>query len=350
MPEEDQSQETPITEHASKGATHAERSTADSPPKGNPERNQQTDSPRVEMKDTVDDGSKVMNDIVIEHGHVEEDQVDQTLDDQDQQRQQDLNSKGNGDHSNRKSPSTDQADMGHYFESSNEEDISAQPGGSSIDPQSSTSKISAAAGIPESLLQGLNVSTPEEALEKLLSGGSFNTNSEGTSAPTQNEEAAKLEQAHLEARFIEDFLQRDVLEVIDSDPKAFFSLKALLQQLQTDRTKEAMLFLVNQVEAHIDQFAKNQQLLINAQKSYQAQMQAHASVLADAAACNAEVSNLRLGVTAAYLKAAACEDNIAKWKAEIRELEAKIAEEERLQKHCIELATEHKSKLKQMRG
>jgi hypothetical protein len=169
---------------------------------------------------------------------------------------------------------------------------------------------------------------------------SFNTNCEGTSAPTQNDEAARLEQAHLEARFIKEFLQRDVLEIIDSDPNAFFSLKALLQQLQTDRTKEAMLFLVNQVEAHIDQFAKNQQLLINAQMSYQAQMQAHASVLADANACNVEVSNLRSGVIAAYLKAASCEDNIANWKAEIRELETKIAEEEKLQKHYIELATE----------
>jgi hypothetical protein len=165
----------------------------------------------------------------------------------------------------------------------------------------------------------LDVSTPEEALEKLLSGGSFNTNSEGTSAPTNNDEAARLEQAHLEARFIEEFLQRDVLDIIDKDPNAFFSLKGLLQQLQTDRTKEATLFLVNQAEAHIDQFAKNQQLLINAQKSYQAQMQAHASVLADATACNVEVSNLRSGVTFAYLKVASCEDNIAKWKAEIRD-------------------------------
>jgi hypothetical protein len=163
-----------------------------------------------------------------------------------------------------------------------------------------------------------------------LSSGGFYTNSEGTSTPTQNEEAARLEQAHLEARFIEEFLQRDVLEVIDNDPHAFFGLKALLQQLQTDRTKEAMLFLVNQVEALIDQFAKNQQMLINAQKSYQAQMQAHASALADATACNVEVSHLRSGVTAAYLRAAACEDNIAKWKAEIRYLETKIAEEEEL--------------------
>jgi hypothetical protein len=186
----------------------------------------------------------------------------------------------------------------------------------------------------------MDVSTPEEALGKLLSSGSFNTNSEGTSMPTQNEEAARLEQAQLEARFIEEFLQRDVLEVIDNNPHAFFSLKSLLQQLQTDRTKEAMLFLVNQVEALIEQFAKNQQMLIHAQQSYQAQMQAHASALADATVCNAEVSNLKAGVTAAYLKTAACEENIARWRAEIRELETKIAEEKRLQDHYFKLATE----------
>ena len=98
--------------------------------------------------------------------------------------------------------------------------------------------------------------------------------------------------------------------------------------------------MVTQAEAHIDQFAKNQQLLINTQKSYQAQMHAHASALADAAACHVEVSNLRSGVTAAYLKTAACEDNIARWRAEIRELETKIAEEEKLQQHYFELATE----------
>jgi transcription initiation factor IIF auxiliary subunit len=55
---------------------------------------------------------------------------------------------------------------------------------------------------------------------------------------------------------------------MDEDHNAIFSLKALLQQLQNDRTKEALLFLVNQAEVHIDQFAKNQQLLITAQKSY----------------------------------------------------------------------------------
>jgi predicted nuclease with TOPRIM domain len=69
-------------------------------------------------------------------------------------------------------------------------------------------------------------------------------------------------------------------------------------------------------------------------------MQAHASVLADATVCNVEVGNLRSGVIAAYLKAAACEEYIVKWKAEIRHLKTKIVEEEELQKHYFDLATE----------
>jgi hypothetical protein len=333
---ENLTQEIPLTEDAPNKVTQEEQSTANSSPKGNVKGPQQ-DSPRIEKSDKADEDPQEGKDTIAE-GNLAV--IDSAFDGEPQQQRQDQSPNHTEEPSNQKPPSSDDAGVEHYFESSNEEDISAEPGGSSVDPQSSTSKISAAAGIPESLLQGLDVSTPEEALEKLLSGGSFNTNSEGTSAPAENNEAARLEQAHLEARFIEEFLHRDVLDVIDSNPNAFFSLKAQLQQLQTDRTKEAMLFLVNQAEAHIDQFAKNQQLLINAQKSYQAQMHAHASVLADANACKAEVGNLRSGVTAAYLKAAACEDNIAKWKAEIRELEAKVTEEERLQKYYVELATE----------
>jgi hypothetical protein len=321
----------------SKEAIHEERSTADLPPKSNPEGHCQT-SVHPENNDHMKEDTPKGDKVGTEDGSNGKDQTESTPNAEPQHQGPETATQENA--SNQRSPSVEQANMDQYFESGNEDDLSAQPGGSSIDPQSSTSKISAAAGIPETLLQGLNVSTPEEALEKLLSSGSFNTNSEGTSAPTRNEEAARLEQAHLEARFIEEFLQRDVLEVIDNDPHAFFSFKALLQQLQTDRTKEAMLFLVNQVEALIEQFAKNQQMLISAQKSYQVQMQAHASVLANATACNNEVSHMRSGVTAAYLKAAACEDNIAKWKAEIRQLETKIAEEEELQKHYFELATE----------
>jgi hypothetical protein len=253
--EEDHSKETPVDDHASKGAIHEEKSTADSPPKGNPEENCQT-SPHIEANDQMkEDAPKGDNTGVNDHS-AEQTRTDPTPNNEAEIQQPEPKPADNEGIPNQKLPSLEPENIDQYVESSNEEDLSAQPGGSSIDPQSSTSKISAAAGIPESLLQGLSVSTPEEALEKLLSSGSLNTNSEGTSAPTQNEEAARLEQAHLEARFIEEFLQRDVLDIIDADPRAFFSLKALLQQLQTERTKEATLFLVTQAEAHIDQFAK----------------------------------------------------------------------------------------------
>ncbi|KAK2363341.1 hypothetical protein QL285_088336 [Trifolium repens] len=225
--EEDHSQETPVTEHASKGATLEEISTADSPPKGNPEENRQA-SPSIEANDQMKEDSPKGDNAAVNDDSTEKGRTDPTPNNEVKPQQQDPKPADNEGASNQKSPSPEPENMDQYFESGNEEDLSARLGGSSIDPQSSTSKISAAAGIPESLLRGLDVSTPEEALEKLLSSGGFNTNSEGTSAPTQDEEAAKLEQAHLEERFIEEFLQRDVLDIIDEDPRAFFGLKALL--------------------------------------------------------------------------------------------------------------------------
>jgi hypothetical protein len=146
-----------------------EKSTTDSPLKDQMEE-QQHNSPSVETHATEDGVSKDDGHEAVEHGPVKRDQMDQALNKQDEPKQQDQNPEGNEGPSSQKSPSPDEADMSHYFESSNEDDISAQPGGSSIDPQSSNSKISAAAGIPESLLQGLNVSTPEEASTQTVKG------------------------------------------------------------------------------------------------------------------------------------------------------------------------------------
>jgi hypothetical protein len=96
----------------------------------------------------MDEGSLKGKDAAVEGGPVEQNQKGPTLSQQKETTQQDPKTASTEGHSNQKSPSHDQTSMNQYFESNNEEDISAQPGGSSIDPQSSTSKISAAAGIP----------------------------------------------------------------------------------------------------------------------------------------------------------------------------------------------------------
>jgi hypothetical protein len=164
--EEGQSQKVPVTEHTSEEAPHEEKSTADSPSKSNPEENFQA-SLHVEANDQVKEDLPKVNDAAIEGGSIEQTQANPTPDTHTGSAQQVPKPADNEGASNQRLPSPEQTNVDQYFESSNEDDISAQPGGSSVDPQSSTSKISAAAGIPESLLQGLDVSTPEEALEKL---------------------------------------------------------------------------------------------------------------------------------------------------------------------------------------
>jgi hypothetical protein len=124
MPEENLNQDTPITGNVSKATVQGERSTTDSPLKDHLE-GQQKDSPRIERNDTVDEGVKGGNDTVIEHGPAIKDQV---LGEENQHQPQDQKPKNNEEPSNKKFPSSDDEDMGHYFESSNEEDISAQPG------------------------------------------------------------------------------------------------------------------------------------------------------------------------------------------------------------------------------
>jgi hypothetical protein len=74
IPEESQGQETPITENVSREAVQEERSTANSPPKGNPE-GLQRDPPRVEVNDKVGEGPQEGNGSVIEQGPVVKDRA-----------------------------------------------------------------------------------------------------------------------------------------------------------------------------------------------------------------------------------------------------------------------------------
>jgi hypothetical protein len=64
---EGQTQKVPVTEHTSKGAAHEEKSTPDSPSKGNPEENRQA-SPHIETDDQVKEDLPKVNDVAIEDG------------------------------------------------------------------------------------------------------------------------------------------------------------------------------------------------------------------------------------------------------------------------------------------
>ncbi|MCI45087.1 hypothetical protein A2U01_0066326, partial [Trifolium medium] len=109
--------------------------------------------------------------------------------------------------------SEDKVDIEEYFsDSSFESDSSSRTGGSSIDPKSSTSKISVDAGIPTHLLKGLDATTIEDALEKLIASRSSNSNTEGTSASFEQNVKSQVDQDAMELRFKQYFIQNDILE------------------------------------------------------------------------------------------------------------------------------------------
>ncbi|WJX84297.1 hypothetical protein P8452_66886 [Trifolium repens] len=108
--EEDHSQETPVTEHASKGATLEEISTADSPPKGNPEENRQA-SPSIEANDQMKEDSPKGDNAAVNDDSTEKGRTDPTPNNEVKPQQQDPKPADNEGASNQKSPSPEPENM-----------------------------------------------------------------------------------------------------------------------------------------------------------------------------------------------------------------------------------------------
>jgi chromosome segregation ATPase len=165
---------------------------------------------------------------------------------------------------------------------------------------------------------------PDEALDKLLS--SF-----GAYIPTlsDREKAMQLEQDEHEARFRQEVIESDMLELIERNPSLYLNVKALFSKLQTLRTREDLFLLVNQAEAFLDQYAKYFQQLQQNSQAQHAKLKLKDQHFAQAKQRNDEANQMKAESAGAFLQIAACDENISHWRAEIRELERKIAEEEK---------------------
>jgi hypothetical protein len=165
--------------------------------------------------------------------------------------------------------------------------------------------------------------TPDEALDKLLS--SF-----GAYIPTaaDREKALQLEQAEHEERFRREVIEGDMLGLLERDPTIYFNIKALFNKLQTPRTHEDLFLRVTQAEAFLEQYAKHFQQLLDNSQTQDAKLKLKEKHFEQAKQRNNEAAQMKAESTGAFLQMAACDENIAHWRAEIRELEQKIAEEE----------------------
>jgi hypothetical protein len=214
-------------------------------------------------------------------------------------------------------------DTDEFLNSSSEHAHSAKTGDSNGDEGTSVSKPPPDVYLPRKILQGLKDLTPDEALDKLLS--SF-----GAYIPTaaDREKALQLEQAEHEERFRREVIEGDMLGLLERDPTIYFNIKALFNQLQTPGTRADLFLLVTQAEALLEQYAKHFQQLRSNSLVQEAKLKLKEQHFEQAKQRNSEAAQMKAEATGAFLQMAACVENISHWRAEIRELEQKIAEEE----------------------
>jgi chromosome segregation ATPase len=118
------------------------------------------------------------------------------------------------------------------------------------------------------------------------------------------------------------------LELIERDPAIYFNIKALFSKLQTPQTREDLFLLVTQAEAFLEQYSKHFQQLRNNSQAQNAKLKLKEKHFEQAKQRNNEVAQMKAESAGTFLQIATCDDNISHWKAEIRELEQKITEEE----------------------
>ncbi|MCH98631.1 hypothetical protein A2U01_0019636, partial [Trifolium medium] len=195
----------------------------------------------------------------------------------------------------KKSSSTDGM---NWEDMMSDSDIPTRSGGSSIPAvSSSTSKLSADLGVTPEVFKQMHETKLNEALAMLLQArGSSSSTASGSNASIKAKHDALIH------KFALEFIQEDAFEKLNANPKAFYGMKAFLVELQVPMTSKPMLSVITQIEAHIDQYAKDLQRFLNNEEQVKAQRLAQVILWE-----KANISN-------------------AKWTVEIQELQIKIAE------------------------
>ncbi|GAU30389.1 hypothetical protein TSUD_58010 [Trifolium subterraneum] len=211
----------------------------------------------------------------------------------------------------------------------------ARTGDSIEDDGTSVSKPTSDFFLPSHVLQSVKDLAPEEALDTLLK--TF-----GSEVPISEEDKQKLEDERkgLELHFQKTIIEGDMLSYVDQQSAVYFNLRSLFTTLQRLPISEALSFQITQAENLLEQYARSLQHFNRLTIDLNKQIEARAKHFDLASQGNAEVNTLKATSASAFLQISACEDNITRWKSEIRELECKIGQEEEKKKQLEAQAVE----------
>ncbi|PNX98312.1 hypothetical protein L195_g021554 [Trifolium pratense] len=131
-----------------------------------------------------------------------------------------------------------------------------------------------------------------------------------------------------------------MLGLLERNSSIYFNIKALFDKLQNPKTNEETFLLVTQAETYLEQYAKHSQLLTRNDELLNSQLSAQQHYFDQAARYNAEATRVKTASSDAFNQIIVYEDNISKWRSEIKELEEKIRQEEAKKERFTALAVE----------
>jgi hypothetical protein len=169
---------------------------------------------------------------------------------------------------------------------------------------------------------------PAAALKMLLSSKGNKEQSKGashhsSSTASDTEISSTVRQDSLLLKLRTDYINQDVLALIEANPSSAFSHLGFLKKLHNPLTDGATLSKVIQLENLIDGFTQAiQKRKVNVLK-LEAQTHAHAALVEKAKTAQANVERLEKDIES-NAELIECNDNITAWENEVADLNLKI--------------------------
>ncbi|PNX94340.1 hypothetical protein L195_g017513 [Trifolium pratense] len=192
-------------------------------------------------------------------------------------------------------------------------------------------ELSASLGLPEEEFIALQRDDPEAALKLLLSKKTPNplsSSGPSNSTASDSEINSSVRQDSLISKLYNEFINGDILASVEEHPSNAFKHKSFLNRLHNPHTDVETLGKVIKLESILDQFAiivhnlrRNSQKLVGQQAAYDA-------LFEKAMAAQSKVEQMKAQVQQPGLGIQECNNNIAKWEAEIQSFRAEIADRE----------------------
>jgi chromosome segregation ATPase len=188
-----------------------------------------------------------------------------------------------------------------------------------------SSKLTFGTNLSADELESLKQTDPVAALELIMSSRGLSEKSPSISTASGAASETSIDVLILELK--ERVLNVDLFEEIEQNPNMIYEIKALLRKLNTPRSDDSLLSFVSAFEPLLDQFFRELQSITEAANKLSLQATAHSQEWSMVEDSRRRIADIERNAKEENEEVITCNNNIAQWEHQIKELQEKIVAE-----------------------